>query len=295
MANETSTTTLTVNVPTEAIEAIILNALRPNIVVAPLVQKGYLALNSGKVWQQTKFPTITAASVGETTDSTPTARTTTLEANITIGEVIVNTKVTDLARETTVGDAANPEAWARQSGQAIAQKMDGDLCALFAGLNSSSAVGSTGVDLNVAVFIEAIYTLENSNVPGAKSCVLHPIQKFDLFTNMVSTSNAGALHTNLAELVREGKMPSGSPMTGFWGIFCGVPIWITSEVVTANSDADRVGAMFAAEAMALVQLTPVRVEYDRDGSWRVTEIIGRIVYGVGENDEARGVPILSDA
>lgn len=295
MANETTTTSLTVNVPTEFIEATLLEALRPNIVVAPLVQGEILGEGKGVVWQQTKLPTATASGLTEASDQNPTTRTTTREANITVAGVGLNTEITDLAKLATVGQAAELGKWAQESGKAIAVKIDGDLCALFAGLNASTAVGATGVDLTVANFIEAIYTMENANVHSPLSCVLHAIQKYDLMTALVNSSNAGALHTNLAELVREGRLPQGQPSNGFWGVFCGVPIYITTEVDTANSAADRAGAMFAREAMAFVQLAPVTVEYDRDSSKRTTEVVATTFYGVGENDEHRGVPIVTDA
>lgn len=295
MAGETTLTTLAVDVPTELITAEILDALRPTIVIQPLVQPGKLPHGQGLVWQQTKFPTVTAAALTEATDQSPTARTTTLEADITVAGVGVNTRLTDLSRTATVGDAGDIMAWARQAGEAIRQKIDGDLAALFATLNSSSSVGSTGVNMTLANFLEANYTLESNNAPYPYSCVLHPIQKLDLQSALVNTSNAGAVHFNLAELVRNGILPQGTPGTGFWGELCGIPIYTTTECDTANSDADRVGAMFNPKAMAFVQHTPIYTEYERDASLRATEVVSTIVYGVGENDEERGVAIITDA
>ncbi|HUS91406.1 MAG TPA: hypothetical protein VM695_06120, partial [Phycisphaerae bacterium] len=69
----------------------------------------------------------------------------------------------------------------------------------------------------------------------------------------------------------------------------------TTEVDTANSGADRAGAMFVPEAMTLVQLRPLRVEYQRDAAARTTEVVATNVYGVGENVDTHGVPIITDA
>ena len=112
--------------------------------------------------------------------------------------------------------------------------------------------------------------------------MLHPIQKLDLFNALASISNAGALHTDLPELLRNGSLPQGTPANGFWGVFCGVPIYVTTEVDTANSAADRAGAMFTEDAMQYVELRPLRVEYERDASLRSTEVVATIAYGVAE-------------
>lgn len=292
---QTTTTTLDAWVPSELISADILQETRPNIVVAGLVQRELLGAGQGKVWEQTQLPTTAAASVSEGDDLAATARTPATTASITIGEVGLSTEVTDLALETAIlNDLA---VWARSSGRAIAQKVDGDLCGLFAGLNGSGsgAVGTSGSNLSVADFIEAIYTLELANAPGQKVCVLHPAQKMDLFTALTAASNGAAVFTNLPELVREGRLPDGLSTNGFWGVFCGVPIYVTTEVDTANAGADRAGAMFVREALTLVQLRPLRVEYQRDASARSTEVVATIAYGVGENVDTFGVPIITDA
>jgi N4-gp56 family major capsid protein len=291
----TTTTSLDAWVPSEMISADVLEEARPNLIVANLVQREFLGAGQGKVWEQTQLPTTTAASVGETDDIAAATRTPTATASITVGEVGLSTEVTDLALETSVvGDLA---VWARSSGRAIAQKIDGDLCALFVGLNStgSGEVGTSGSDLVVSDFVEAIYALELNNAPGQMVCILHPVQKKDLFSALTNSSNGASVFTNLSELVREGRLPRGAPTKGFWGMFCGVPIYVTTEVDTANSGADRCGAMFVPEAMTLVQLRPLRVEYQRDASARSTEVVATIAYGVGENVDTYGVPIITDA
>ena len=287
---QTTTTTLATTIPAELIAPMIVAEARPFNVVAPLVLNEVLPPHKGKVWNKQKLPTTTAAAVTETSDIVAAARTTT-EASLTIAEVGLATDITKFAQETS---AFNDwlGTWAASQGRAIAQKITGDLCGLFPNLNSSTAVGTSGTDITVANFIEAIYALDAANAPGQKRCVLHPRQVADLFSAIQSAS--GAIYHNLAELIREGRLPNGQPAAGFVGMLFGVPIYSTTEVTNVNSDVDRCGAMFVEEAMTFVKQRPLTVEYDYDASRRSTEIITTITYAVGEVADSYGVPIETD-
>jgi len=272
--------------------ATVLREVRPFNVVAPLVLNDKLGQGQGRVWKKVKLPTTTAASVTEGSDITATARTTT-SASITVAEVGLNTEVTDFAKETTATVVADLLTWAASQGRAIAQKVTGDLCALFANLNDGTAVGSTTVNITVANFLSAMYTLDSQNAPGKKVCVLHPVQVYDLFGAIEAST--GTPWSNVGELVRRGVLPNGDQGAGYYGDCFGVPVYQTTECPTANSAEDRAGAMFVKEAMGFIQLRPVRVEYDRDASKRSTEVVVTAAYGVGEVEDDYGVPIVTDA
>jgi len=288
---QTTLTTLATVVPAEYIQARILEAAAPKIVVAPLVLNLIQPNGQGVTWNQSQFPAITAVSVTEASDLAAVARTTT-EASGTIAEVGVNTEVTMLGLEAS-RIQSQLFAWADQSAAAIATKIDGDLCALFSALNSATAVGTSGTDVTVANFLEAVYTLDNGNAPGQKVCVLHPRQVIDLFNAM--SSSTGTPFASLQELVREGRLPGGLPAAGFVGQVFGVPIYQTTEVDTDGSALNRIGAMFVKDAMAFVQLRPVTVKYQEDISKRSTEVVVTTAYGVGELVDGYGVPITTDA
>ena len=286
----TTITTLTTVVPTEFIEQTVIAAAYPFNVVAPLVLNKIQPHNEGVVMSLPKMPTVTAASVTETSDIEAAARTTT-EANITVAEVGEATQLTLLAQE-TAKVANDVLTWAAAQAQAIAQKVTGDLCALFPALGGSSAVGSTGVNITIANFITAMYTLDNANAPGQKVSVLHPIQVSDLYTAIVAAT--GTVYHNLPELIREGRLPQGTPAAGFAGELFGVPIYSTTEVDTANSSADRAGAMFTKEAMGIAQLRPITVHLDGSTA-RFLKITSHAAYGVAEVVDAYGVSLVTDA
>ena len=287
---QTTTTTLATLVPAEFIAAQVLREARPYNVVAPLVRNERMPQGQGVSFKISQLPTTTAASVAEASDITAAARTTT-ESPITVAEVGLSTEVTLLARETS--RLQNQLiVWAQSQGRAIAQKITGDLCALFAALNGNTAVGTSGTDITIANFLEAMYTLANANAPGQRRAVLHPRQVTDIF-NAISAST-GTPYSNLPELVRAGRLPEGQPEAGFAGLLFGVPIYVTTEVATANSGADRAGAMFVPDALGFVELRPITVTYDEDASKRSTEVVVTSAYGVGEIVDGYGVPIVTD-
>lgn len=288
---QTTMSTLATVIPAEFIAAEILQEARPFNVVAPLVLNDIQPLGQGVVWNKSQLPVTAAASVDEGSDITAAARTTT-EGTITVAEVGLNTEVTMIARETSRIEN-DLLTWAGSQGRAIAQKITGDLCALFASLNGSTPVGSSGTNITVANFIEGIYTLDNANAPGQKASVLHPRQIADLFAAISAAT--GTPFAAMDELVTKGRLPGGLPSAGFMGELFGVPVYGTTEVDLANSDADRCGGMFTPDALAFIQLRPITVKYDEDVSKRSTEVVVTAAYGVGEIVDGYGVPIETDA
>ena len=288
----TTRATLTTTVPTEFITARILDEARPFNIVAPLVYNDDQPMGAGRVYSRSQLPLITAATVLEASDVTATARTTS-EGEVTIGEAVASTDLTDFAEETSKIDQ-----WinriAMSHGRAIAQKVTGDLCSLFPTLNSSTAVGTSGTNITIANFIEAIFTLSNNNAPGQKRAVLHPRQILDLMTAIAATT--GTPFVNMAEVVRAGTFVDGDKLAGFIGVLFGVGVWETTEVTNVNSDVDRAGAMFVEDAMMFIQMRDLRTEFERDASARVTEIVTTATYGVGlgQATSTYGVPIETD-
>jgi hypothetical protein len=78
-------------------------------------------------------------------------------------------------------------------------------------------------------------------------------------------------------------------------VLFGVNVYQTTNVQTANTGADRAGAMFSSEALGLATKWPARTELQRDASLRATEIVVTACYGVGELVDSFGVPIVTDA
>lgn len=288
---QTTLATLATVVPDEFIVPELLAEARAFNVISPLVANHIMPAGSGVTWRQSQLPSSTAAAVTEASDITCAAQTTT-ENSITVAEVGLGIELTDKSGE-TAKVANDLLTWAGSCGRAIAEKITGDLAALFTALNDGTGIGTSGTNITAANFIEAMYTLDSQNAPGQKYCVLHPRQVADLF-NAISAAT-GTPYASLNELVRDGRLPTGTPAVGFVGQLFGIPVYSTTQCPTANSAADRSGAMFVREAMAFVQQRPLRVEYQRDASKRSTEVIVTMSYGVGEIVDNFGCPIETDA
>ncbi len=163
-------------------------------------------------------------------------------------------------------------------------------------------VGSTGVDMSVDDWYDAIFQLELSDVPGPYFSMLHARQIADFQSSLRSEGGAMQFQAATAEMLRiKGQ--------GFQGEFMGVGIYRSSNVNSAGGD--RHGGMWGLGALGYclgiprpiigggreVRFgdAPILVEFDRDGSAATTEIIGHGYAGVAIVEDSRGVGIVTDA
>jgi HK97 family phage major capsid protein len=283
MANEVTTAAGSAGELVPAIvEREVIQEARAALVIAPRVRQRSLVGVPGVSVGFPIWPTVAAAAVAEGSDLANTAVNTTA-VTITAAEVGVMILVKDLLAESDVLEELSENSeYAQMLGRALATKLDTDLAALFAALNSGAPVGTSGSDMTVDHFLEALYTLEAHDARGPFSCVLHPVQYGDLRN---SIKGATGIAFGAEEIVR----------TGVVGTLFGVEVVATSVCATANSGADRVGAMFGPDAIGLVTKRPPRIELQRDASARGTELVATVAYGVGELVDTAGVPIVTDA
>jgi len=282
MANETTSTTATELIVTEAVNLAVLEALYANMVVAPLILNqdcpGNTMAAEFPIWNDVSG-SVTAP--GEATDMTSTAMDPT-SATITCAEVGIMTTVTDVL---VMSSPASVESIGKELGRALGVKIDTDITALFAALNGASAVGTTTADMTDDDLLDAIYQLEADNVSGQFYGVLHPIQYSDLRKDVASAGGSIFSADVGNQLARKGR----------FGELYGVLLTTSTTCATANTSADRAGALFVEDAMAILWKWKTRTEKQRDASLRATEVVVTACYGVGEISDARGVPIITDA
>ena len=222
-------------------------------------------------------------------------------ADISVGRIGLRYDLTDLAALTKLGQDIDVFRLSESMAGAFESRFMEMVCALFS--SATSSVGSTGVDMSVDDFMDALYLLEIANNPQQLFAVLHPRQIADLQASIRNeTANAIAFNPAHHDLMK-------SLGQGFVGDFMGVQIHKSAYVPSDGTD--RSGAMFSAGAIAYalgtpVPLagpageirpagTPVLVELERDSAYSLTKVVGTAYTGAAIVEQARIVEIATDA
>jgi hypothetical protein len=238
------------------------------------------------------------ASVAENASVSNTALTT-AAATCTLARQAIRRQISDLAQATSQGVPldVSVDSIAADMSAAWAKRGTTMLTALASGFSNS--VGSTGVDLTVATFYNAIFQLQLLANVGPFVAVLHNQQYNDLMSSLRSETGPGQYTTGA-------QMSLMAQSAGAKAELFGVQVFTSNTV--ANNGVDYTGMMFApnAIAMATASVAPiigstttspapeVTVEFERDASNGSSIIVGSILAGVVEVDDSKGVAILSD-
>ena len=239
-----------------------------------------------------------SATAAEDTDVSETALTDS-SASIAVARYSLRRDLGDLAELTGFGGADITV-------ERIAASAVGEADKAFMGLVATAVagfgtdVGSSGVDASVDDFFSGISTLEVANNSGPYFMLLHPQQLSDLQTSV--RAEAGALQFMAA--TQDMLKIKGA---GFAGQFLGVDIYTSSEVT--SSGGNRHGAMWSAGALGWADGIPmigagntvrpaassVVVEFQRDASKALTEIVAHAYMGCSIVQDGMGVGFVTDA
>lgn len=242
-------------------------------------------------------PFATAADGADVTASTLTPST----ADITVGRSALRYDITDLAAMTGLGLDIDPFSIAQKMSLSAEARINEIICATFG--SASNSVGTSGVDMSVDDFYDAMFQLESEDNDGQFYCVLHPQQLSDLRDSLRSESNNALAFSPATEdmLMAKGQ--------GYAGRFGGVEIFKSSYV--NESGGNKIGAMMSRGGVAYaigtprplagagVEIrpagTPVIVAFQRDESAGLTEVMGHLYCGAALTEDARIVKIVTDA
>jgi N4-gp56 family major capsid protein len=282
MAGST-TTTLNDLLPEIIQEAMFVASERS--IMRGLVKNYTLPAGSGVHVNVPIYPIQTAAAVTEGNEVTNTAVSTNT-AQLTVSPVAIRTLLTDLAR---VSAASNVVAdLGRLFGEALARKIDQDLCALFP--NFAAGYGNYTAVITAADIFKAVATLKANAVPTeGMVCVLHPEIAYDLKAALTTSGNTpftmGAYGENANEAMR----------TGFVGMLAGIPVYETSNIVDTGTAGDYAGAVFQRDALGLGLIGDISIETQRRASFLGDDIVCSAYYGVGELQDAYGRHLKFDS
>lgn len=239
------------------------------------------------------------ASTAEAADAATTALT---DASVTVtaARYALRRDISDLAVLTGLGADVDPFKLAESM---VASFEGAFMTALATAVASfSSTAGTSGVDASVDDWMDSIATLELASVPGPYWGLIHPRQLADIQESLRSESGPLSFNPASADLLR-----IAGP--GMAGDFLGVQIFQSSKIT--SSGGNRRGALFGEGALGFVIGTPkplvgaggdvrpagspVVVEFQRDASAALTEVVGHAYFGISILEDSRGVLLSTDA
>ena len=291
--NITSSATIAGGVGKQLGDAVI--AFNKVNVVAPLVTQ-----KAGVAGAKTvEFADWTVASYADVAAATEAANTTaqaiaTTARTATLSEHVIQVDVSDLAEQ---GYGAGGSIGANAGaviGNAIAARLDNDLCALFAHGNFTNDVAGAGTTLDESDIFEALRLLHANQAPAPLNLVLGTQQvwgKKGLRLMMSGNATAPTTSNWYANSVPGQEMVQ----SGFVTKLAGFDVYTTPEIVEDGSN-DENGCAFSAGAMGFASGSKgiISIETQRDASKRVTEYVGTGVWGECIIKELWGVAINSD-
>jgi len=244
----------------------------------------------------------TSFGVGTTTQSTNSV-------TIASSEYAVYMTVTDDVGEDSVpggADAVMDEIF-RNAAEILLTAYEDDVWALFSALNGGTAVGTTTANLTLANLNSAIVTIRNNGVraPDGVVACLAPVQGSDWedAVSSTSTDSFASFDRTADRFLGIERTPNNGLGDGFIGSYRGMPIFISGLADFANTNEDRVGAVFVPSttannryaALGKTISRPLRIETDRDITLRGQEVVASMRWGAGELTDAAGVPVITDA
>lgn len=240
------------------------------------------------------------ASVADGADISATAITEST-VDITVARSGLRYDLTDLAVLSGLGADIDPFSIASKMAMSAEARMNAIIASTFA--SATNSVGTSGVDMSVDDFFDAMFQLQLANNDGDYLCVLHPQQLSDLQDSLrAESNNALAFNPATAEMMKiKGQ--------GYAGTLMGVDIFKSSYV--QESAGNKIGAMMSRGGVAYAMGTPrplagagaeirpagtpVVIAFQRDESKGLTEIIGHLYAGASITESDRIVKIVTDA
>lgn len=290
----TTTTQLGDSVPAELVADRLIATAYAAVTADRLIPKDYIS--GGLVRSYPRLGKVTAAAMTEGTDGTTTTLSDT-QVSATVAEVGIGYALTDLLK---VGSGVSDIQGAATSllGQGYADKVEVDVLALSASLTDTA--GTTTVALTEDTFFQAGYEMEANDAIGVlRAYILYPKQ-----WHQVRIAISGVTENQSTTWGRADFLDSvrAADIMGYKTSIDGDPIYISSNVPSANAGADSGGMVIAIGDMApfirLIgvldgQIWDARLEYERDASLRATEGWVTGAYGVAVPAPDRGCRVLS--
>lgn len=279
--NDTTTTTYDDVSYTAMITDEVKDALMATVVTPALLDFHDLSGFPSKSVKIPKADKFTAAAVSEGVELANTALTSD-SVTFTASEIGIMATITDVLEVSDIPAAHG--ARLKQLGRAIGDKMDVDICALFAPLTAQ--VGLTAGDLTLSHLLDAIYNLEVNDAAGLGSIVsvLHPLQTANIRTDL--EAQTGVVFT------QGGTRTLDKAQNGYFGSWFGVDIFQTTNV--ADDATSKNGAAFIrGYTFGMAHKWSAKVETMRWAPIRGWVLVATAMVGYGEIEGNAGVEVVA--
>jgi len=293
---ETTTTTLTELVETEAVSRMILEYAHEAVVATPLFQLYDIRNEPTKTVEVAQWVKDAASDIANETTSLTAETMETVSVTAAAADMGILREVARNAFQDSIVGRQLLDRIVMDAGRLLAIALEDDAVALFGSLATSA--GATTVDLSLANMAEALAALRSNDIqaPGGAAFVLHTQQAADYNTALLaSTSTTVNSFANRSERSLD---------SSYLGQFGGADIYTTSLCDTANAGADRAGACFVRgddpanqgwAAFGLVLKEAPYLDTDKDIAKRTELVAVTARWAPFEQFDLAGVAVITDA
>jgi hypothetical protein len=252
-----------------------------NSIARQLVTVFDMPANAGKIVQVPVWGSVAASNISDESAASA-ADTNTTSASITLTEHVVYHRVTDMLRDSSVGNVLTQLG--EQSGRAIAESIDAQVFSQFG--DFTEAGPGAGNELTVDHILKAVASLRSSKLVGPFYAVVNPKVAYALKKDLLGSSNPGSSGlSNLGNAILS---------NGYIGTVAGVQIF-ESGLVGVDGSGDSVGAVFAPGAIGHAMRGTIAMEEQRQAAARATDVVLTAVAGAKVIQAGYGLKLTADA
>lgn len=218
----------------------------------------------------------------------------------TIAHRIIRYQLSDLFMVTAGPGGLDLEMLAGKLADAYALKLTDQIAALFPSITAQA--GTSGTDMSVDDFYDAMFALEQASVPGPWYAGLYTVQWTDLQSSLRGEGGPGQYVAATQDAIAM-KGP------GYKGNLLGVDVYAFDSVTAVAGDS--AGCMWGRGAFGFAEASPagnmpgaipaivpagspVYAEFDRTADPGLSAVVGHAFNGVAIVENARAVEILTD-
>lgn len=264
-------------------------------VMLPLVTSKQ-AVKGAITVQFPEYDKVASSSVGAGTDGADYTTVTSITTNAktaTVSEHVIRADVSDLARMGNADDLTGNVG--DILGNAVAAKLDDDLVEL--GKTFSQTECGAGTTLALSHIFGSMRQLRSAGAPFPYNLVLSAKQVWGPKGLISLTNDAAVTGTNSKPLSLLGNKGEEAMATGMIGNIAGFDVYWSDQIdEDVASGGDAAGFAFSKGAVGLA-IGPeglMRIETERNASFRTTEYVAVGFWGQVEIKDSFGVYILSD-